>query len=160
MALLVCCLSMSSELNAADADKQAAIQELGAVLAWRLGPEAFEGWCRKADPEGAEARKAALNAWREKNDARIKSVDARVAELVPLLKLPLPEGDPVQAVRMQIEMMILESTFASKSPEEAKALCKAEADPARPRWNDTGMPHIQQSLAALYDWQQAQKQQP
>ncbi len=139
---------------------RAALQELGAVLTWRLGPEAIEGWCRKADPDGAEARKAALNAWHEKNAERIKAVDARVAEVVPLLKLPVADGDPVQAVHMQIEMMILESTFASKSPEETKAICKAEADPARPRWNDTGMPHIQQSLAALYDWQQAQKKQP
>ena len=57
-------------------------------------------------------------------------------------------------------MMILEPLFAKKSPEEAGAFCKAESDPARPRWNDTGMPHIQQSLAALYDWQQAQKKQP
>ena len=156
IAIFVCCLSISAALRAADADSQAAIRELGAVLAWRLGPEAIEGWCRKADPDGAEARKAALNAWREKNDVRIKVVDARVAEVVPLLKLPLAEGDPVQAVHMQIEMMLLESTFANKSPEETKEFCKAEADPARPRWNDTGMPHIQQSLAALYDWQQTQ----
>jgi hypothetical protein len=160
IAILVCCLSISVASHAADANSRAAIQELGAVLAWRLGPEAIEGWCRKADPDGAEARKAALNAWREKNEARIKMVDARVAEVVPLLKLPLAEGDPVQAVRMQIEMMLLESTFASKSPEETKAFCQTEADPARPRWNDTGMPHIQQSLAALYDWQQAQRRTP
>lgn len=155
--ILVCCLSIPAALSAADAGNQAAIRELGAVLAWRLGPEAIEGWCRKADPDGAEARKAALNAWREKNDARIKMVDARVAEVVPLLKLPLAEGDPVQALHMQVEMMLLESTFASKTPEETREFCKAEADQARPRWNDSGMPYIQQSLAALYDWQQAQR---
>ena len=78
---------------------------------------------------------------------------------MPLLKLPLADGDPLQALHMQVEMMLLESTFASKSPEESRAFCKAEADPARPRWNDTGMPHIQQSLAALYDWVQAQSKQ-
>ena len=32
--------------------------------------------------------------------------------------------------------------------------------PGRPRWNNTGMPKIQQSLAALYDWQQAQGKKP
>jgi hypothetical protein len=62
----------------------------------------------------------------------------------------------VQAVRIQVEMMFLESTFKDKSPEETRAICKAEADPAKPRWNNTGMPHIQQSLSALYDWQVAQ----
>ena len=115
----------------------------------RVVPQGGSGWSR--------ARKAALDAWHQKNDERIKAVDARVAEVVPLLKLPLADGDPLQAVHMQIEMMLLESTFASKSPEETKALCKAEADPARPRWNDTGMPHIQQSLAALYDWRRLSK---
>jgi hypothetical protein len=153
---LVCCLSLSAALRAADTDKQTAIQDLGAVLAWRLGPAAIEGWCRTADPDGAAARKAALDSWRQKNDERIKAVDARVAEVVPLLKLPLADGDPLQAVHRQIETMVLELNFASKSPEETRTFCKAEADPARPRWNDTGMPHIQQSLAALNDWVQAQ----
>ena len=78
-----------------------------------------------------------------------------MAQVVPLLKLPV-EGDPIEAVHMQIEMMLLDSTFAKKSAEETRAFCKGEADAARPRWNDTGMPHIQQSLAALYDWQQVQ----
>ena len=131
------------------------------MLTWRLGPEAIEGWCRKADPDGAEARKSALYAWHEKYAERIKAVDARVAEVVPLLKLPVKDGDdPVQAVHIQIHMMLLEPLFAKKIPRRTRTFCKAEADPARPRWHDTGMPHIQQSLAALYDWQQAQKKQP
>ena len=154
--LLFCVLGCVA--HAAGADQQAALQELGAVLAWRLGPGAIEGWCRSADPDGASARKAALDAWQQKNAERIKAVDARVAEVVPMLKLPV-EGDPVQAVRVQIEMMVLES-FANKNAEETRALCKAEADPARPRWNDTGMPQLQLSLAALYDWQQAREKQP
>jgi hypothetical protein len=132
------------------------LQEVGALLAWRLGPQAIEAWCRNADPEGAGIRKAALDSWQQRNAERIKSVDARVAEVVPMLKLPIPDGDPVQAVRIQVEMMFLESTFKDKSPEETRAICKAEADPAKPRWNNTGMPHIQQSLSALYDWQVAQ----
>jgi hypothetical protein len=160
VAILVFCLSMSPALRAADTGMQAAIQELGAVLAWRRAPEAIEGWCRNVDPDGAAARKAALDSWRQKNDERIKAVDTRVAEVVPLLKLPVADADPVQAVHMQIDTMLLESTFASKSPDESRAFCKEEADPARPRWNDTGMPHIQQSLAALYDWLQTQKKQP
>ncbi|HET9472950.1 MAG TPA: hypothetical protein VFO82_03600 [Steroidobacteraceae bacterium] len=160
VAFLVCCLSISAALHAAGTDKQMVIQELGAVLAWRLGPEAIEGRCRNADPDGAAARKAALDSWRQKNDERIKAVDKRVAEVVPLLKLPLGDGDPVQAVHKQIETMLLELAFASKGPEETRAYCKEEADPARPRWNDTGMPHIQLSLAALYDWQQTQQKQP
>ena len=160
VAILVCCLSMSAALRAADTDRQMVIQDLGAVLAWRLGPEAIEARCRDADPDGAAARKAALDSWRRKNDERIRAVEARAAEVVPLLKLPLADGDPLQAVHMQIEMMILESNFAGKSPEETRTFCKAEADPARPRWNDTGMPHIQQSLAALYDWVQTQGKKP
>lgn len=157
--ILLSCLLVSAVTQAADADKQNALQELGAVLAWRLGPQAIEGRCRTADPDGATARKAALDAWNQKNSERIKAVDARVAEVVPLLKLPV-EGDPVQAVHVQIEMMVLESAFARMSPEETRMYCKAEADPSRPRWNDTGMPKLQLSLAALYDWQQAQGRKP
>ena len=66
VAILFCCLSLSAALRAAETDKQTAIQDLGAVLAWRLGPEAIEGWCRNADPDGAAARKAALDSWRQK----------------------------------------------------------------------------------------------
>ena len=157
--ILLCCLLVFASAPAADEDKQVALQELGAVLAWRLGPQAIEGWCRAADPDGAPVRKAALDAWSQKNSERIKAVDARVAEVVPLLKLPV-EGDPVQAVHVQIEKMVLESAFAKMSPEETRTYCQAEADPSRPRWNDTGMPKLQLSLAALYDWQQAHGRKP
>lgn len=160
LAILVCCLSLSAASHSAESDKQVVLQELGAVLAWRLGPEAIERRCRNADPDGAAARKAALDSWRQKNDERIRAVETRVAEVVPLLKLPLADGDPVQAVHVQIENLLLESVFANKNAEQTRAFCQQEADPARPRWNDTGMPHIQQSLAALYDWQQTQKKQP
>jgi hypothetical protein len=31
-------------------------------------------------------------------------------------------------------------------------MCKAEADPARSRWNNPGMPMVAMALAELYDW--------
>ena len=139
-------------LCADEATPQEAGRELGAILAWRLGPGAVEERCRTADPDGAQVRKVALNGWLKKNEGLIKEVDARVAEIVPLIQRPSGNVDPVAVVREQVKAMFLESVFAEKTPEEASALCKAEADPASARWNNNGLPQVQQSLAALYDW--------
>jgi len=151
--ILVACLLAPVGLNAADATPQEAGREIGAILAWRLGPEAVEEHCRAADPDGAGMRKQALNAWFRKNEALIKEVDTRVAEIVPLLQRPSPGVDPVGAVRDQVKKMLIESAFEGKTPEETTTLCKAEAVPDAHRWNNNGMPHVQQSLAALNDWQ-------
>jgi hypothetical protein len=138
--------------SAGEATAQEAGKELGAILAWRLGPEAIEERCRDADPEGAQVRKEALNTWLAKNDPLIKAVDSRVAEIVPQIQRSSAAGDPVLAVREQVRKIFIESVFAGKSPEETTALCKNEANPAHPRWNHNGLPHVRQSLAALDDW--------
>jgi|SRR5882672_3524223 len=152
---LACLLAptISSGENSNEADDQDAVKELGAVLAWRLLPESVEEWCRSADPGGVEARKAALQGWLEKNQSRIAAVDARVAEVVPLL---FPQAKPEEAmanVRAQIKSMLFDLKLEGKTPEETVALCKAETNPASPRWNNNGMPQVQLSLASLYDWQ-------
>jgi hypothetical protein len=127
-------------------------RELGAVLAWRLTPEIVESSCREPDPAGAEARQKALQNWLDKNAPLIKSVDERIAEVAPLA-LQTKEGvDPVWVIHRQVGAILKESLFAEKKPEEIAALCKAEADPANPHWNNNGMPHIPNALAALYDW--------
>lgn len=141
---------------AADADKQAMAQDLGAVLAWRLGPEALEERCREADPEGIEIRRKALKDWLDKNANLIKEVDARVAEVVPVAYPSSANGDNTPRVRAKIKAILLEEVFSGKTPEEAVAICKSEANPASPRWNNNGMPQVPTSLAALYDWKIAQ----
>ena len=75
-------------------------------------------------------------------------------------ELPLADGDPVQAVHADRDDDSRVDFREQECRKRPAALCKAEADPARPRWNNTGMPQIQQSLAALYDWQQAQGKKP
>jgi hypothetical protein len=147
------CLLVPHGASAAEATAQEAGKELGAILAWRLGPEAIEERCRAADPEGAQVRKEALNAWMAKNDLLIKAVDSRVAAIIPQIQRASPGADPVLAVREQVRQIFLESVFAEKSPEESAALCKSEANPAHPRWNHNGLPHVRQSLAALDDWE-------
>jgi hypothetical protein len=136
--------------NAAD---RAAIQDLGSVLAWRLGPEAVEVWCRNADPDGVAVRQAALQGWLEKNAARIKAVDDRVAEVVPLIHRSSDAQGAIAAIRNQVKDLVIETNFGAKSPREVAAICKAEADPSAARWTSTGMPQVQMSLSALYDWQ-------
>jgi hypothetical protein len=141
------------------ADKSLVGREVGAILGWRLGPEALEERCRTADPEGVEARQKLLQAWREKNARLIDEVDTRVAEIVPLISPPSGSVDAaVQAVHAQVKTLILEPLFSAKSSEESAALCKAESDPANTRWTSNGLPHVQQSLAALYDWKTAREQ--
>ena len=63
----------------------------------------------------------------------------------------------MQAVRAQVYAMLLQEFSAGRSPEESRAICQLESDPARPRWTSNGMPQVQNSLAALYDWQVAQQ---
>jgi len=43
-------------------------------------------------------------------------------------------------------------TFAGRNAEQSKVICQAEADPASPRWNNSGLPKVPASLAALHDW--------
>jgi hypothetical protein len=152
--LLACCTSaLSRAEDNDDSAEQEVAREIGAVLAWRLGPEAVEEACKGPDPGGAEARKKALENWLNKNESLIKSVDGRVAEVVPLIYSPPPNVDAVQAVRQQVKQILLEPMLQEKTAEEVTAICKAEADPAGRRWNDPGMPHVQMALATLSDWQ-------
>jgi hypothetical protein len=150
--IVVGCLLAPVPSLADDADKQEVGRELGSALAWRLGPEAVEEACRSVDPAGAEARKKALKTWLEKNAALIKEVDARVAEVVPLAYPSPANVDAVQAVRGQVKEILLEPMFSGRTPQETAAICKAEADPANPRWKSNGSPEVRQALAALYDW--------
>ena len=160
LAIVAACSLAPATSLAADADEQAAAQDLGAVLAWRLGPESVEERCKSADPDGVEIRKKALKDWLDKNDALIKEVDARVAEVVPLVFPSSTNVDNTPRVRAQIKAILLEEIFSGKTPEEATAICKAEANPASPRWNNGGMPQVPMSLAALYDWKTAHDRQP
>jgi hypothetical protein len=140
-------------VRADDASRQVVGRELGSALGWRLGPEAVEEACRPVDPDGVGARQKSLKAWLEKNAALINEVDARVAEVVPLA-FPSPKNvDAVTAVRAQVRKIVLEPLFAGRTAEQTAAICKAEADPANPRWKSNGMPEVRQALAALYDWQ-------
>ena len=152
--LIACALAPVSAI-AEDENKNEIGQEIGAVLAWRLAPEAVEEWCQKPDPEGVAIRQQALKTWQKANAERIAAVDARVAEVVPLVFPQAPPADVVREVRGQVKALIYESLFEGKTPEEMTAICKAEADPTRTMWTDTGMPKLQLSLASLYDWQVA-----
>jgi hypothetical protein len=152
LALLLAALAVPAIAPAADADMHEVARELGAVLAWRLGPESVEERCRSADPEGVKIRKKALDDWLEKNAALIREVDDRVAEVVPLAYPSASNVDNTPRVRAKIKEILLEEVFSGKTAEESTAICKAEANPASPRWNNSGMPQVPTSLAALYDW--------
>ena len=99
--LVVAALFVPGYSRAADGGKQQVARDLGAILAWRLGPEAVEERCRVEDPEGIEARKKSLQAWLDKNAALIKSVDERAAEVVPLAYPVRANVDAVTLVRAQ-----------------------------------------------------------
>jgi hypothetical protein len=150
--LLLTALTLPAISGAADPDKHAMARDLGAVLAWRLGPESVEERCESADPEGVAIRKKALKDWLEKNADLIRQVDARVAEVVPLAYPSASDVDNTSRVRAKIKAILLEEIFSGKTPEESAAICRAEANPASPRWNNSGMPQVSTSLAALYDW--------
>src|SRR6187399_1667763 len=74
LALLLVALAMPAISRAVDADMHEVARELGAVLAWRLGPESVEEQCRSADPAGVAIRKKALKDWLDKNAPLIKDV--------------------------------------------------------------------------------------
>ena len=138
-------------ISLADAGEEVG-PELAYVLSWRLGPETVEETCRTLDPDGAEVRKKSLNAWLEKNDALIKEVDARVAEVAPLAYGTPPGVDLVEELHGQVKQILLEPMFLKKTPEERTAVCRKEADPVSSRWNSDGMPQVPKALAALNDW--------
>ena len=150
--LVIAFALLPAALLAADESDQDVIQDLGAVLGWRLGPQVVEEQCRSVDPEGADARKKLLQTWLDKNDGQIKAVDARVAEIAPLLNPNANGADMVQAVRRQVAALLVESFFEGRMGAEIKDICKKETDPDNPRWSNTGMPAVQESLAAMYDW--------
>jgi hypothetical protein len=149
---LMACCAIAPTIAVADSDGADVGRDVGAVLAWRLGPEFVEEKCRDVDPDGAEARKTALASWLARNAAVIKTVDERVAEVVPLA---FPSPDPekrIAAVREKVKQILLETISAEGDAEQLKAACKGEANPASPRWSLNGVPQVQNSLAALYDW--------
>lgn len=129
----------------ADEDQQEAFRDIGAVLGWRLAPEAVEEHCRVLDPAGADVRRTALDEWKRKNAALIASVDSRVAEVVPLLVTGQPVDVAQRAVREQVRKMVLEPVTAEN--------CKAVAKSDHALWTSNGVPFVPESLAALYDWQ-------
>jgi len=129
----------------ADEDQEEAFRDIGAVLGWRLAPETLEESCRTADPDGAEIRRKSLQTWLAKNDALIKQVDSRVAEVLPLLLKGKEAADSVLAIREQVKLMLLESI--------SKSVCESERNPDSTSWTSNGVPHVPESLAALYDWQ-------
>ncbi len=153
---MVALLLVPGHSLAADGEKQQVARDLGAILAWRLGPEVVEERCQSEDPEGIEARRKSLQAWLARNAALIESVDQRAAEVVPLAYRAPANVDAMTRVRAQVKAILLDELTAGKSPQQVQAICKAEANPASPRWTSNGMPHVAQSLAALYDWKTSQ----
>ena len=137
---------------AAEPGTREVLQEIGAALAWRLGPETIEEACRSLDPDNGDARKKALDAWRVKNGALIREVDSRVEEVVPVLNPKAPAADSVKAVRTNVKALLLEKHFGELHADQKVQFCKEVSNPADKRWNDNGMPHVQQALAVLYDW--------
>lgn len=127
-------------------------RELASMLAWRLGPEAVEEWCGKADPEGHAALAKAVKDWLGRNADLIRQVDERVAEIVPLVYEPPPGAEAVPAIHKQIRSILHEALVEGKSAEELKANCQAESKPDNPRFANSGMRTVHQSLAVLYDW--------
>jgi hypothetical protein len=135
---------LAAPLARAADDAQEAFRDLGAVLAWRLAPEAVEERCHAIDPDGTDVRRKALAEWLRKNEIRIKSVDSRVAEVVPLLIEGQEADTAIRAVREQVRKMLLEPVSLES--------CKTVADPANTLWTSNGIPQVPESLAALYDW--------
>lgn len=151
-ALLACCAVAPLGALAADPGNAELGREMGAILAWRLGPEIVEEKCREADPAGIEAREQALKSWQNKNAALIKTVDERVAEVAPLA---YPSPDPaktVAAVRAKVRELMLETLSAPGDAAKLAAACKHDANPASARWSSNGVSQVHNSLAALYDW--------
>jgi len=134
------------------------IKDLGAALGRRLGPEAIVEHCRSIDVNGVAARDKLLANWRELNDDLIRAVDSRVAEVVPLLDPKTPADALIASLHEQVGKLLVESTFEGKSDEEARAICKSEADASAPRWKIDDEKRLQQSLARLHQWKVAHSQ--
>ena len=151
-------LSVSLAVLAATGSSAAApgtrevLQELGAALAWRLGPQTVEETCRSLDPDGNDARAQALEAWRVKNGTLIAEVDTRVEEVVPVLNPKVPAAESVKALHASVRALLLDAHFGELRDDQKVRYCQSTANPADKRWNDNGMPHVQQALAVLYDW--------
>ena len=152
LTLLILAILFSVASRADATPDQTAGMNIGVALGWRLGPEAVAERCRTADPEGVEIRQKAVRAWLAKNSRLIQAVDERIAEVVPLLSPKESKEAVIAVVQARIRDMVLEPLFADKSPAEVTAICKAESDPAKPRWNNPGMPMVALVLAELYDW--------
>jgi hypothetical protein len=150
--LLACCAVAPSIAIPAESAAQEVGREIGAILAWRMGPEIVEETCRDVDPSGIDARRKALKTWHDKNAALIATVDERIAEIVPLA---YPSPDPataVAAVRAQVKEILLETISAEGDAAMLEAACKEDANPASKRWSNNGVSQVHNSLAALYDW--------
>ena len=150
--VLACCAISPPVALAADSPAQEVGREIGAILAWRIGPELVEEKCRAVDPAGIEAREKALKTWRDKNVALIATVDERLAEIIPLA---YPSPDPakaVAAVRAQVKEILIETISAEGDEAKLEAACKEDANPASKRWSSNGVSQVHNSLAALYDW--------
>jgi hypothetical protein len=157
-AFLVGCAIAAPVSFAADSAAAEVGREIGAMLAWRMGPEVAEERCRDVDPAGAEARKNALKAWLVKNAALIQTVDERVAEIAPLAFSAADPAKVVAAVRAQVKEILLEPLSAEADAAQLKAACQEDANPASARWGSDGVAQVHNSLAALYDWKfQTQK---
>jgi hypothetical protein len=157
-AVLAGCAIAGPIAVAADSAAQEVGREIGAMLAWRMGPEVVEERCRDIDPAGIDARQNALKVWLGKNAALIKTVDERVAEIAPLAFSSADPENVVAAVRAQVRKILLESTSAEGDAAKLKAACQEDANPASARWGSNGVAQVHNSLAALYDWQiQTQK---
>jgi len=92
------------------------------------------------------------------NDDLIRAVDSRVAEVVPLLDPKTPADALIASLHEQVGKLLVESTFEGKSDEEARAICKSEADASAPRWKIDDEKRLQQSLARLHQWKVAHSQ--
>jgi hypothetical protein len=134
-------------------------REIGAILAWRLGPEIVVEKCAEVDSGGVEARAAALRSWQAKNASLIATVDERIAEIVPLAYPAPPGADPVVIVRAQVKKILLETVSADSDGQQLAEACRRDADPKSKRWADAGKSQVHNSLAALYDWK-VQREKP
>jgi hypothetical protein len=157
-ACLVILATASAPLRAQQGEENAELaRELGAMLAWRLSPGVVEEKCRHADPDNNAVRVQALKSWQDRNAKTIAAVDDRVHEVMVRLQPAEKVDAAVNQVVSQVRGLIIEEIFAKAGPEQTRAICKAESDPAGSRWNINGTLQVQQSLAALYDWLARQK---
>ena len=87
-----------------------------------------------------------------KNGTLIAEVDTRVEEVVPVLNPKVPAAESVKALHASVRALLLDAHFGELRDDQKVRYCQSTANPADKRWNDNGMPHVQQALAVLYDW--------